>query len=69
MKWRNFTGKKEVVLRVSPKNETYNIFRYEVDENAPVQDKKSCVEFNKALSSFEENTEVYCDWLQTLAEG
>ncbi|MDR0741899.1 MAG: hypothetical protein LBE98_00335 [Puniceicoccales bacterium] len=58
-------GDGEVELRVPAENETYSVFKYEIDEKVSVQDEK----FNEALSSFEGNTEVYCDWLQTLAEN
>ncbi|MDR2776633.1 MAG: hypothetical protein LBB17_01125 [Puniceicoccales bacterium] len=65
MKWRDFMGDGEVELRVPAENATYNVFKYEIDEKVSVQDEK----FNEALSSFEGNTEIYCDWLQILAEN
>ncbi|MDR2628926.1 MAG: hypothetical protein LBC30_02985 [Puniceicoccales bacterium] len=65
MKWRDFMSDGEVELRVPAENETYNVFKYEVDEKVSVRNEK----FDEALSLFEGNTEVYCDWLQTLAEN
>ncbi|MDR2779218.1 MAG: hypothetical protein LBB16_02945 [Puniceicoccales bacterium] len=65
---KSFISKGEVELRVPSENEAYDVFTYEIDENVFVQNKRSCAEFNEALSAFEDNTEVYCDWLQTLAE-
>jgi hypothetical protein len=67
MKWENFEGNDRVELRIPAENETYDVFRYGIDEKIPVQNEGHNVEFGEALSSFEENTEVYCDWLQTLA--
>ncbi|MDR2602945.1 MAG: hypothetical protein LBC11_00075 [Puniceicoccales bacterium] len=69
MKWRDFVGDDRVELRVPAENETYDVFRYEIDEKISVQNEDRCTEFGGALSSFEENTEVYCDWLQILAEN
>jgi hypothetical protein len=69
MKWRDFMSDSEVELRVPAENETYSVFKYEIDEKVAIQNENHCVKFSEALSSFEENTEVYCDWLQTLAEN
>ncbi|MDR1528220.1 MAG: hypothetical protein LBS22_01370 [Puniceicoccales bacterium] len=69
MKWRDVMGDGEIELRVQAENETYNVFKYEIDEKVFIQNENHCVKFDEALSSFEENTEVYCDWLQTLAEN
>jgi hypothetical protein len=53
-------------LRVAPENETHNVFRYEIDENIPVQSKNTNGEGAEAITSCEDSTEVYCDWIQTL---